>query len=123
MNVARKSIVSLNDFITAWETSENVQEVCDKVGISKTTAQARASKYRGLGIPVKKMTRGGGGKSIDTDGALQLIASLRETNVEEVRSEGENLMFAAEMRSAARLENANTVDFDVDSVSQDVFGS
>ncbi len=53
--------VSAEDFIKAWETSETVDEACEKLApMPKTIVLARASSYRTAGIKLKKMPAAGG---------------------------------------------------------------
>jgi hypothetical protein len=44
-------------FITAWQTSDTVEEVCEKTGMPKPIVLARASAYRRSGINMKHMRR------------------------------------------------------------------
>jgi len=44
-------------FIRAWQSSENAAEVSKKLKMPKAIVQARASGYRALGIRLKKMPR------------------------------------------------------------------
>lgn len=69
--------VSLEKFITAWETSASVKEAADKCGMKIGTVQARASKYRSKDIDLKKMPRGGGAK-LNVPEAQALLAKLRK---------------------------------------------
>lgn len=49
-------------FVTVWEASGSVGEVAQKLGITKSSAAARATKFRGkdYNIPLKNMPKGGG---------------------------------------------------------------
>ncbi len=50
--------VSAEDFITAWQTAESVEEVSERLGMSKSAAMTRASNYRRVHeIPLKKFYR------------------------------------------------------------------
>lgn len=50
--------VNAEDFITAWQTAESVEEVSEKLGMSKSAAMTRASNYRRVHeIPLKKFYR------------------------------------------------------------------
>ncbi len=90
--------VGRDEFIRAWETSENVQEAADKCGLVKTSAQARAAKYRSLGLPLKRMPRGGGAEPMDKGSAYELLAELRGVGAEDVRAEGEAFVATADSR-------------------------
>jgi len=75
--------VPMLDFVTAWSTSSNVQEVADKLGITKESAGQRASQYRTKhGINLKKFTAGGTGSRLDINAANELIAQLAEAEAE-----------------------------------------
>jgi transposase len=80
---ARKPRVSLQQFISAWESSKSVSEAAEKVGLEAGSVQARASKYRASGIPLKEMPRGGGAK-LDIGEAQALLAKLRGVEVDAV---------------------------------------
>lgn len=45
------------DFVTIWQKSSNLDEVCEKTGMSRITASARATRYRKNGVPLKKHPR------------------------------------------------------------------
>jgi len=89
----RSARVDMVDFIKAWESSNSVPEVANKLNMKVPTVQARASKYRNLEdkngnptpIPLKHMPKGGGAK-LDRSAALALIAELRGTTVEQITS-------------------------------------
>ncbi len=50
--------VSAEDFITAWQTAESVEEVSERLSMSKSAAMTRASNYRRVHeIPLKKFYR------------------------------------------------------------------
>jgi len=91
----RRIRVDMMTFVKAWQTSDNVDEVAEKLGLTKTSVQARASKYRSgvlsddgkhfvvEPIALKRMNRrGGGGSRLDTAAANRLIAELGNANVE-----------------------------------------
>ncbi len=88
MSDSKRVRVEMTPFITAWEQSESIKEVADKLGIKVTSVMARASKYRGepLNIPLKQMARSGGAK-LDIDSAKALIAQLRGKTLEDVNVE------------------------------------
>ena len=90
--------VGRDDFIRAWETSGSVKEAAEKCGIAKGSAQARAAKYRSLGLPLKRMPRGGGSEPMNKESAYELLAELRGTSIDEVRNEGELFVSTADSR-------------------------
>ena len=90
--------VGRDEFIRSWETSANVQEAAEKCGLAKTSAQARAAKYRSLGLPLKRMPRGGGAEAMNKDSAYELLAEIRGLSVEDVRTEGEAFVATADSR-------------------------
>lgn len=94
---AREPRVSMQEFVTAWEGSKSVAEVAEKTKLKETSVQARASKYRSQGIPLKEMPRGGGAK-LDIAQAQALLAKLRGTEVETVTAQAA----AAEVKRAER---------------------
>lgn len=79
----REARVSLEQFVKAWESSDSVAQVAAKTKLKATSVQARASKYRGLGIPLKEMPRGGGAK-LNVNEAQELLAKLRGVSVDVV---------------------------------------
>ena len=58
MKPKRNKKVSAEDLITAWQTAGSVDEVSERVGMSKSAAMTRASNYRRVHeIPLKKFHR------------------------------------------------------------------
>ena len=53
------NFITPTQFCEAWEGSNNVQEVCTKLGIPYYTAVHRATSYRAKGIELKKFKKGG----------------------------------------------------------------
>lgn len=105
--------VTMEAFVTAWEGSENVAEVAEKLQRPIGSIQARASKYRapefkteadgsfvldGEGnkilvrqaIPLKAMQKGGG-KKLQTQDAFALLAKLRGVDVAEIAKQSVTL--------------------------------
>jgi len=101
--MAKRVKVEMASFITAWEASNSVKEVADKLGIKVTSVMARASKYRGtpLNIPLKSMPRAGGAK-LDITAAKELLAKLRGVTIENINVEAT----AASVKQAARKAKA-----------------
>jgi len=85
--------VKMEDFVTAWETSNSVAEVATKLNLKPTSVMARASKYRTapINLPLKTMKRGSHGLKFDIEGALALLTRLRNAAVTETPSAGENV--------------------------------
>lgn len=91
----KRKRTTLIDFVKAWQSSNTVDEVAEKLGISKTSVQARASKYRSgvlakdsetfivEPIALKTMRRGGGGPRLDAQAANRLIEELGNGNVDQ----------------------------------------
>ena len=99
--------IEMEPFITAWEKSESVKEVADKLGIKVTSVMARASKYRGtpFNIPLKTMPRGGGAK-LDISAAKALLAKLRGNTVEEINLASDKVKAKHETKAAAKAAKA-----------------
>ena len=88
--------VGFEQFIETWETSNSVQDVCEKLGISKQNAYARATKYRSDGVPLQKFVGGGGRARVTLEEQLAVLARVRGTSMEQVQSESEKLMSSKE---------------------------
>lgn len=71
--------VTAEQFIEAWQTSETVDEVCEKLKMPKPIVHARASGYREKGVLLKKMKRYAN-RGLDVDGLNALIARLNKKN-------------------------------------------
>jgi|TARA_A100001518_G_C1193444_1_gene38453 hypothetical protein len=50
----KNGIISAEDFITAWQTSESMPEFVEKTSMTPRGASVRASQYRKKGVPLKK---------------------------------------------------------------------
>lgn len=79
-----KQIVDSVDFAKTWELSTNVKEVAEKLNMKLGSVQAKASKMRKDGIPLKSMQRGGGRKKTDKSAILAVLAEIRNVTVEEL---------------------------------------
>ena len=88
--------VGFEQFIETWEMSNSVQDVCEKLGISKQNAYARATKYRSDGVPLQKFVGGGGRAKVTLEEKLAVLARVRGTSMEHVQSESEKLMSSRE---------------------------
>lgn len=98
--MSRTPSVVMNDFVKAWEAGSSVKDVAAQLGLKVGSVQARASKYRTEGIPLKNMKRGGGAK-LDKGAALGLLAELRNTTVEVIEAEAK----AKADKKAAKAES------------------
>jgi hypothetical protein len=69
--------ISAEDFIKIWQASASADEVFQKLGgrMSKAIIHARASKYRGAGVRLKKMPRRNA-RGLDVDHLNRLIAEI-----------------------------------------------
>lgn len=97
-----KARIGFEDFLNGWETSESVDEVCQKLGMKKENAYARAAKYRSEGIPLKKFAGGGGRAKISTETKLEILAKIRGQSMEEVVQQSHQLIETQQKRKAER---------------------
>ena len=88
--------IGFEEFIEAWETSDSVQNVCDKLDISKQNAYARATKYRSDGVPLQKFVGGGGRAKVSLDEKLAVLARIRGTSIEELHLESQEMLVSKE---------------------------
>jgi biotin operon repressor len=58
--MTRSTTVDLESFVRVWQTSESVNEVANKLNISKLGASVKASHMRKAGVPLKKFRTGVG---------------------------------------------------------------
>lgn len=80
-----KQIANDVDFVKAWEANETVGKVAELLSMKVGTAQARASKLRKDGIPLKSMRRGNGGRpKTDRSAILAVLAEIRQVSVEDL---------------------------------------
>jgi len=71
----KRSYVSDEDFVRAWESSNSVTEVVEKLGYTTVnTASHRAKRLRDRGVNLKKFDRRK--KEINVDGLNNLIETL-----------------------------------------------
>ena len=99
-----KGRVGFEDFISAWETSDSVQNVCDKLEISKQNAYARAAKYRSDGVPLQKFVGGGGRSKVSLEDKLAVLARIRGTSIEELRVESSEMLVSKKNSEVSNLE-------------------
>ncbi len=67
--------VSAEDFVRAWQQSESVQQVMQITGMSESAVYVRSTKYRKLGIALKKYKAGSGSK-LDVQALRKLADEL-----------------------------------------------
>jgi biotin operon repressor len=72
-------------FLEAWEGSDSTAEVAEKLGVTKTTVQGKASRLRKAGVPLKRFARGFGGAVIDLDTLQKALAKMRGTSVANIK--------------------------------------
>tara|TARA_R110002012_G_scaffold72709_2_gene185590 strand:- start:2977 stop:3297 length:321 start_codon:yes stop_codon:yes gene_type:complete len=87
-----KGRIGFEDFIEAWESSNSVGEACEKLGMEKPNAYARATKYRGEGIPLKKFPGGGGRTAVPREDKLAILAKVRGVAVDTLESDSQALL-------------------------------
>lgn len=68
--------VSAEMFIKTWAESSSIEEVSEKLGMPKAIVSARASGYRAVGIPLKRMKRIRQG--LDVEALKQLLEAEEE---------------------------------------------
>lgn len=65
------------EFVRVWTESETLEEVVKKLGMPKDIVSARASKYRGDGIELKRMKPAGrADQKLDVDYLNRLIKEI-----------------------------------------------
>ena len=87
-----KGRIGFEEFIEAWESSDSVGEACEKLGMEKPNAYARATKYRTEGIPLKKFPGGGGRTAVPREDKLAILAKIRGVGMETLESESQELL-------------------------------
>jgi hypothetical protein len=74
------------DFVKAWEENDSVANVAKVLGMKETSVQARASKMRCDGFPLKNMQRKGNRKQ-NPNLILAAIAAARNVSLESLQAE------------------------------------
>lgn len=92
-------------FLKIWQESDSVDDVCKKTGLTKTSAQAKAGRIRGAGVPLKEMKRGAA--ESNKNELLELLASLRSTDeapvsIKELEAEAAEQKAKADATTAKR---------------------
>jgi len=57
-NGASKVIVTPEEFVLAWQESDTIDAVAERVGMNKMSVRQRAYSYRRKGVPLKSMRTG-----------------------------------------------------------------
>ena len=55
--MAKKTIVTAEDFVVACQRADSFDEVAKATGLSKASVYARWAKYRKMGVELKKFPR------------------------------------------------------------------
>ena len=63
--------VTPEQFVVIWETSDSLAQAAARLGMPPGVASARASRYRRLGVNLKRFR--GGGLKMDIDALRRLI--------------------------------------------------
>jgi transposase len=74
-----KTGISPFEFIQAWQESSSLDEVCDRLGVSKKYVAARANAYRRQGVPLKEY---GYGRSLDWRDLAEFAALFNDDDTE-----------------------------------------
>ena len=53
-----KKHIAAEEFVIIWQSSRTLDEVLRQTGLARGSATARASKYRRMGVPLKRMHSG-----------------------------------------------------------------
>lgn len=96
------------DFVKAWESCENAEELAKKLGKDSTKGLGvRASALRKKGIPLKDYPKKVVvvKKEIDKDELLGVLAKIRKTTPSKLEKEGEAL--AKKLIAEAKERKAN----------------
>lgn len=100
MSEAIEGKVGFEKFMEVWEAATSAKEVAEKLNLKLTSVQARASKYRADGLPLKNMSTGGKGGKIDMAAARAKLAALRGVDVTVVDAAAEKIAEARKARAA-----------------------
>lgn len=100
---AKRTNVDMPAFVKAWQGSESVPQVAEKLGLKVGSVQTRAAKYRGAPhfIPLKEMARGGA-KKLDVSAANALIAELTGQTPAQVAAASKKLADKSAARAKAK---------------------
>ena len=78
-NGTARKIVTPEEFVLAWQGSETLDEVADKLEMSRMSVRQRAYSYRQHRVPLKSMRSSS--RRVDWD-ALRAIAITADPTVE-----------------------------------------
>ena len=75
----KRTYVSLNDFIRAYEDprNETIGDVSEQLGIKPAAVSLRASKLKQRGVDLRKFSRGGGRRNI-AEKANEILSMIRK---------------------------------------------
>src|SRR4051812_10458400 len=68
--------VTPEQFVTVWNTSGSLEEAASRLKMPAPVAAARASKYRSVGVNLKKMPRKPRADGLDVEKLNRLIETL-----------------------------------------------
>lgn len=68
------AVVSLKDFVSAWQTSRTMREVCEKTGLLPSACTARVIGLRAKGVSLKKLGR----ETVDYTEIAKFAAEFKE---------------------------------------------
>ena len=68
------STVPSEEFVKVWQTSVNLDEVVQRLGIKRGAAVRRATSFRKHGVPLKKFPSPNGGRERNDYAALAELA-------------------------------------------------
>ena len=68
--------VDWHEFVTVWQTSTTIIEVCERLGVQQACAYYRAATVRMKGINLKKLLRKSRSSPIDWNALKELAKSL-----------------------------------------------
>ena len=80
----KKKSIKAERFVTVWQTSSSVDEVCERTGMNKKSASVRACLYRKKGVNLKHMKRRSKGRPALN---IELLNQLATAATEEVVDE------------------------------------
>ena len=73
--------IGIESFVKAWETSDTIEEIANKLGAKKTSILSRASQLRSKGLPLKKLKSQ---RKSNFLVGMQTLADIRGVKVEEL---------------------------------------
>jgi DNA-binding transcriptional ArsR family regulator len=67
------------EFVKAAEESETLDEMAERLGMSKAIISARMSKYRAMGVHIKRLARKKTVRSVDVERLNDIIKRIRNS--------------------------------------------